>query len=96
MSERDRFASLVARLAFDFRSQVESETLHKAILAAYDALCVPVTWTNKYPEKAGWYWWRGRPDVKPDIHYVSELDIEEGNPPGQWAGPITEPKESLK
>jgi len=38
MSERDRFVSLVARLAFDFRSQVESETLHSAILHVYDRL----------------------------------------------------------
>lgn len=96
LAKRERFESMVAKLAYDFRSLTESDTLHKAILAAYDAVCVPVTWTSKQPEKAGWYWWRGRPDVKPDIHYVSEQDIEEGNPPGQWAGPITEPEESLK
>ena len=36
--DREKFEFLVGRLAFDFRSEAETETLHKAIIGAYDAL----------------------------------------------------------
>lgn len=49
-------------------------------------------WTNEQPRTPGWYWWKGRPDVCPDVHYVSEQDIAEGNPPGLWCGPLEAPR----
>ena len=49
-------------------------------------------WTNEQPRTPGWYWWKGRPDVCPDVHYVSERDIAEGNPPGLWCGPLEAPR----
>lgn len=44
---RERFESMLTRLAFDFRSQAESETLHKAILHAYDVLQTRSTESNQ-------------------------------------------------
>ena len=49
-------------------------------------------WTNEQPRTPGWYWWKWRPDVCPDVHYVSEQDIAEGNPPGLWCGPLEAPR----
>lgn len=92
MSEsREKFERMVSRLAYDFRSETESDTLYKAILHAYDCARRPLMWTMDKPISTGWYWWKSRPDVKPEIHYISQRDLAEGNPPGLWCGPLEEP-----
>lgn len=93
---REKFERMVSRLAYDFRSETESDTLHKAILHAYDCASRPLMWTTNKPTQPGWYWWHGRPGVQPEIHYLTPQDIDEGNPPGLWAGPIPEPREGGK
>jgi hypothetical protein len=57
-------------------------------------------WTTTKPTEPGWYWWRGRPNIEPDIHKVSARDIEDqadglySFPPGEWSGPIDPPREA--
>ena len=56
-------------------------------------------WTDDYPKKDGWYWWRLY-SVKPHIREVlcgkvkvvgREVNVAEAG--GQWAGPILLPVE---
>lgn len=50
-------------------------------------------WTDEPPKVPGWYWYRHKPSRTIAMINVDVEPIEYESLPGQWAGPIPEPRE---
>lgn len=50
-------------------------------------------WTDEPPKVPGWYWYRHNPSRTIAMINVDVEPIEYESLPGQWAGPIPEPRE---
>lgn len=51
-----------------------------------------LTWTDEPPKVPGWYWYRHKPRRTIALINVDVEPIEYESLPGQWAGPIPEPR----
>ena len=61
--------------------------------ASWNALPRALEWTDEPPKVPGWYWYRHKPSRTIAMINVDVEPIEYESLPGQWAGPIHEPKE---
>ena len=61
--------------------------------ASWNALPRALTWTTEPPKVPGWYWYRHKPSRTIAMINVDVEPIEYESLPGQWAGPIPEPRE---
>ncbi len=59
----------------------------------WNALPRSLAWTNEPPKVPGWYWYRHNPSRTIAMINVDVEPIEYESLPGQWAGPIPEPRE---
>lgn len=62
-------------------------------ISQWNALPRALTWTTEPPKVPGWYWYRHKPSRTIAMINVDVEPIEYESLPGQWAGPIHEPKE---
>lgn len=69
------------------------KTTSEAAIAAWNALPRSLAWTNEPPKVPGWYWYRHNPSRTIAMINVDVEPIEYESLPGQWAGPIPEPRE---
>ena len=53
-------------------------------------------WTDDPPKVPGWYWYRHNPSRTLGMINVDVDPTEYESLPGQWAGPIPEPRETKK
>lgn len=63
-------------------------------VAAWNALPRALEWTDEPPKGPGWYWYRHKPSRTIAMINVDVEPIEYESLPGQWAGPIPEPRET--
>lgn len=61
--------------------------------AAWNALPRALECTDEPPKVPGWYWYRHKPSRTIAMINVDVEPIEYESLPGQWAGPIPEPRE---
>lgn len=59
----------------------------------WNALPRALEWTDEPPKVPGWYWYRHNPSRTLGMINVDVEPIEYESLPGQWAGPIPEPRE---
>ena len=59
----------------------------------WNALPREFVWKSESPKVPGWYWYRHKPSRTIAMINVDVEPIEYESLPGQWAGPIPEPKE---
>ncbi len=59
----------------------------------WNALPRALEWTDIRPKVPGWYWYRHKPSRTIAMINVDVEPIEYESLPGQWAGPIPEPRE---
>lgn len=59
----------------------------------WNALPRALEWTDEPPKVPGWYWYRHKPSRTIAMINVDVEPIEYESLPGQWAGPIPEPRE---
>lgn len=53
----------------------------------------PLVWTSEPPKVPGWYWYRHKPSRTIAMINIDVDPTEYESLPGQWAGPIPEPRE---
>nr|DAW47894.1 MAG TPA: restriction alleviation protein [Caudoviricetes sp.] len=61
----------------------------------WNALPRALEWTDEPPKVPGWYWYRHNPSRTLGMINVDVEPIEYESLPGQWAGPIPEPRERI-
>lgn len=69
------------------------KTTSEAAIAAWNALPRALTWTDEPPKVPGWYWYRHKPSRTIAMINIDVDPTEYESLPGQWAGPIPEPRE---
>lgn len=70
----------------------KKDTIEEA-RAAWNTLPRSLAWTDEPPKVPGWYWYRHKPSCTIAMINVDVEPIEYESLPGQWAGPIPEPRE---
>ena len=60
--------------------------------ASWNALPRALEWTTEPPKVPGWYWYRHKPSRTIAMINVDVEPIEYESLPGQWVGPIPEPR----
>lgn len=70
----------------------KKDTIEEA-RAAWNTLPRSLAWTDEPPKVPGWYWYRHKPSRTIAMINVDVEPIEYESLPGQWAGPIPEPRE---
>lgn len=69
------------------------DTVREECIKRWNAIPRALEWTNELPKVPGWYWYRHKPSLTIAMINVDVEPIEYELLPGQWAGPIPEPRE---